>query len=103
MNLEEVKNILKSTGLPVAYHSFTEEEAPSLPFICFISPGTSNFAADGVVYAKANQIQVELYTKYRDFELEEKVEEALSSFYWEKESEYLESEKCFQTIYELEV
>lgn len=102
MSLEEFKVILETIGLPVAYHSF-QKEAPPLPFICFISPGTSNFAADGVVYTKANHIQVELYTKYRDFELEEKVEEALSSFYWEKESEYLESEKCFQTIYELEV
>lgn len=103
MSLEEFKNILKTTGLPVAYHSFPEEEVPPLPFICFISPGTSNFAADGVVYVKANQIQVELYTRYRDFISEEKVEKALSSFFWEKNSEYLESEKCFQTIYELEV
>ena len=103
MTLGEFKELLETTGLPVAYYSFPENEAPSLPFICYISPGTDNFSADGVVYAKTNRIQVELYTKYRDFELEEKVEEALSSIYWEKESEYLESERCFQTIYELEV
>ena len=49
MTLGEFKELLETTGLPVAYYSFPENEAPSLPFICYISPGTDNFSADGVV------------------------------------------------------
>ena len=103
MSLEELKKLLESTGLPVAYYAFPEEEAPGLPFICYLVAYSNNFSADGSVYKKINHIQIELYTKHKDIESEEKVEEALSSFYWEKEETYLEEEKCFEVIYELEV
>lgn len=101
--LEEFKILLKSTGLPVAYYAFPEKQAPPLPFICYLVPFTNNFSADGKVYQKINRIQVELYTKLKSPEIEEQVEEALSSFYWEKTETYLEDEKCFEIIYELEV
>ena len=103
MSLEEFKKILKTTGLPVAYYAFPENAAPALPFICYLVPFTNNFGADGKVYEKINHIQVELYTKMKNQEIEEKVENALSSFYWEKTEIYLEDEKCFEIIYELEV
>lgn len=98
-----MKKILEAAGLPVAYRAFREEEAPEMPYICFLVPGSNNFAADGSVYFKVNKVQVELYTQYKDLESEGKVEEALSSFFWQKTEEYIESEKCFQIVYELEV
>ena len=101
--LNEIKEILKKSGLPVVYHSFPENEAPPLPYICYLIPGSNNFAADGQVYFKVDRVQVELYTQLKQPEVEEKVEEALSSFYWEKTEEYIDSEKCYQIIYELEV
>lgn len=103
MSLEEFKSLLKTTGLPVAYYAFPEKNAPTLPFICYLVPFTNNFSADGKVYEKINCIQVELYTKEKSPENEGKVEEALSHFYWGKTETYLESEKCFKIIYELEV
>ena len=103
MSLEELKKLLETTGIPVAYYAFSEEEAPGLPFICYHVTNSNNFSADGNVYKKINHIQIELYTKDKSIELEEKVEKALSSFYWEKEETYLDNEKCFEVIYELEV
>lgn len=103
MNLEEFKTLLETSGIPVAYYAFPEGESPGLPFICFLVNGSNNFSADGIVYKKVNRIQVELYTKNKSIESEEKVETALSSFFWEKEETYLEEEKCFEVIYELEV
>lgn len=103
MNLEEFKNLLETTGIPVAYYAFPEDESPGLPFICFLVSGSNNFAADGIVYKKIDHIQVELYTKNKDIESEEKVEKALSSFYWQKEEIYLKDERCFEVLYELEV
>lgn len=103
MRIEAFKELLKTAGLPVAYYAFPENEAPQLPFICYLIPFTNNFSADGKVYQKINYVQVELYTKLKSPEIEEKVEEALSSFYWEKTETYLEDEKCFEIIYELEV
>ena len=81
---EDFVKILDSTGLPVAERSFPEVDAPELPFICYLTEGSNNFCADGVVYFSTKKISVELYTKRKDESIEEKVEQALSSFYWEK-------------------
>lgn len=105
MTLEDVKTLLESTGLPVAYRSFPEGGAPALPFLCYYSPYTNNFAADGVAYAIINHVNVELYTQVKDPTTEGKVEAALTGagIYWEKSETYLEDEKCFQILYEIEV
>ena len=105
MTVQEFKPVLESTGLPVAYRSFPEGNAPTLPFVCYHSPYTNNFAADGVAYATINHINVELYTQVKDPATEGKVEAALTGagIYWEKSETYLEDEKCLQILYEIEV
>ncbi len=103
MTLEQIQDILERTGLPVAYRAFPEGHAPPLPFICFVTPGTNNFAADDGVYHVINAVNVELYTEYKDPATEDRVEKALSSFYWEKDVEYIDSERCYQITYEIEV
>lgn len=105
MTMEDVKTLLESTGLPVAYRSFPEDAAPALPFVCYHTPYSVNFAADGVVYATINHINVELYTQAKDPATEGKVEAALTGagLYWDKSETYLEDEKCFQILYEIEV
>lgn len=101
--LEMVKNILEATGIPVAYYAFPEEEAPPLPFICYLAAYSNNFIADGMVYCKIDHLQIELYTEVKDLEAEAKVEKALASFVWEKTETYIDSEKCYQILYEIEV
>ena len=46
--MEEVIKILKEIDIPFAYDHFAEGESPSPPFICYLTPGTDNFAADGI-------------------------------------------------------
>lgn len=105
MTLEDVKTLLESTGLQVAYRAFPEGDAPALPFVCYRFPYTNNFAADGVAYAIINHGNVELYTQVKDPDTEGKVEAALTGagIYWEKSETYLEDEKCLQILYEIEV
>lgn len=103
MKCSEIKKILETTGLPVAYRAFEENAAPPLPYICFLEASSDNFCADGQVYAEISNIQVELYTKQKDEAIEDKVKEALSSFAWQKTETYIESEKCYQILFELEV
>ena len=50
--MDEILDILTEIGLPFAYHHFAEGEAPDPPFICYLTPGSDNFAADGKVYFK---------------------------------------------------
>ena len=103
MTLSEMAELLKRTGLPVAYESFPEGEAPPLPFICYTNPEDNNFAADGTVYHSSKVIHVELYTERRDLEIEKAVEAVLSAFFYEKTAIYLDDEKCYEILYELEV
>lgn len=101
--LENVVKALKETELPVTYRFFPENEAPSLPYICYLTQGSNNFSADGQVYYSVKRIQIELYTKHKQPDIEGKVETALSPYYWEKTEEYIDSEQCYQILYELEV
>ena len=103
MSLEELRAMLETTGLPVVYRAWPEGEAPPLPFLGYLAAYSNNFGADNRVYYNIRRIQVELYTKQKDPDTEDKVENALSSFYWEKTEEYLDTERCYQILYEIEV
>ena len=50
--MDKIISILNEIGLPYAYDHFSEGESPNPPFICYLLPGSDNFAADGRVYYK---------------------------------------------------
>ena len=103
MELEEFKNLLETSGLPVAFGTFPEDGVPEMPFAVYTVPYSNNFSADGEVYYKVNHVQVDLFSKYKDIAAEDKVEKALSSFFWNKEEEKLDDENCYRVTYDLEV
>jgi len=100
-----VTKILEELGLPFAYDHFAEGESPETPFICYLSPGSDNFAADGKVYYKINEFHIELYTDYKDPELEERLEDILddASIFYEKSETWIESEKLYEVLYTFEM
>lgn len=55
-----------------------------MPYIIYITPYSNNFKADGKVYSSSRHIQIELYTRHKDMDAEEKVEETLEAFYYKK-------------------
>jgi len=93
--------LLKTAGLPVAYHHFTSP--PSPPYIVYLFSYNSNFGADNKVYDAAKNFQVELYTKTKDLASEKLIEDALNGadVYWEKTEMYIESEGLYQVLYEI--
>ena len=48
--MKRIAELIKSMGLPFAYDHFAEGESPAPPFICYLTPGSDNFAADGYAY-----------------------------------------------------
>ena len=92
-------------GLPSAYDHFVEGESPDPPFVVFLYPNSRNFAADGKVYFKANRLNIELYTDQKDISLEETVEDVLDGYgiFYEKSEVWIESEKLYEVLYEMEV
>lgn len=105
MTLESVMEIMKETGLPVAYRMFKEGEAPQLPFICVVDDQTNNFIADGKVWLEVHSIDIELYTKVKDTDIENKIKKVLNDYEipWQQSEEYIESEKCYEEIFTVEV
>lgn len=101
MKLSEIKAMLESTGLPVAYLQFKEGNAPALPFIVYKFNTTENFKADGEIYKEIMNIDVELYTRDKDIKAEAKIKEALNAagLIWEQSEEYIDTEKCFENIF----
>lgn len=101
MKLEELYNILQSTGYPVAYSHFDKPVKP--PFIAYLVIGTTNFFADSETYLKVHDIQIELYTNKKDLKTENVLESVLDSneIPYEVSETYIESEKLYQRIYEV--
>jgi hypothetical protein len=105
MTEAEVLQMIKSIGFPVAYHHFAEGQEPGKPYIVYLYPGTDNFSADGTVYQDINQLDIELYTENKNIAAEKAVEAVLKEqgFFYEKIESYLETEKMFEVLYEMEV
>lgn len=105
MELREITSMLAGLGIPLAYHHFAEGESPAPPFLLYLSPGSDNFSADGRVYLKVTQLDVELYTDLKDPELEARLEAVLDAagLFYNKTESYIDSEKLYEVLYEMEV
>ena len=93
--------LLKTIGLPVAYHHFTSPPTP--PYIVYLFSYSSNFGADNKVHGKANNYQVELYTTKKDPTSETLIEDLFDAndIFWDKTETYIESEGLYQVLYEI--
>ena len=105
MTIENLVKMLQKTGIPFAYDHFAEGESPEPPFMCYLLPGCNNFAADGKVYFKINQVRIELYTDSKDLAVERKVEMVMdeSGIFYNKSEVWIQSEKLYEVLYSFEV
>ena len=103
--MDEILDILTKIGLPFAYHHFAEGEAPDPPFICYLTPGSDNFAADGKVYFKINEFHIELYTDEKSPALETELEAVLDErgIFYDKTEVWIESEQLYEVLYQFEM
>lgn len=99
--MEQIVKLLDEIGILFAYDHFAEGESPDPPFICYLTPNSDNFAADGKVYYKINEIHIELYTDCKDLSAEQKVEAVLDEhgIFYEKSEVWIESEKLYEVLY----
>lgn len=103
--MEKLIEIMNKIGLPFAYDHFVEGESPDPPFICYLTPNSDNFAADGQVYYKINEIHIELYTDCKDLSAEQRIEAVLNQhgIFYEKSETWIESEKLYEVLYSFEM
>lgn len=105
MTVEQLAAMLQETGIPFAYDHFAEGESPEPPFICYLLPGSDNFAADGQVYFKINEVHIELYTDKKDVSVEKQVEDALDDqgIFYNKSEVWISEERLYEVLYSFEV
>ena len=105
MNYEAINEMMLEMGLPFAYHHFAEGESPRPPFLIFLSPGENTFGADNLMYHSFKKLDIELYTDEKSPETEERVEEILHqhNIYYTKTEVWIESERLYEVLYEMEV
>ena len=105
MTHKEVMEMVDEIGLPSAYDHFAEGESPEPPFVVYLYPKANHFAADGKVYFKINQLNIELYTDIKNVELEQKLEAVfdLHGIFYVKSEVWIESEHLYEVLYEMEV
>ena len=103
--MDKLLKMLKDTGLPFAYDHFTEGEAVDPPFLCYLLPGSHNFAADGKVYHKVSIVHLELYSDEKNPSLEQAVETVLDSgeVFYDKTEAWIGSEKLYEVLYTFEM
>lgn len=102
MTRKEIAQMIAGIGLPYAYDHFEESESPgNPPFICYTYSGSAHFIADGVVYQKIDDLEIELYTDEKDFDLEEAVEDALDSkeLVYSRDESHIDSEKMYMVTW----
>ena len=97
--------MMQEIGMPFAYHHFAEGESPKPPFVIFLSPGEDTFGADNLMYHSFKQLDIELYTDEKSPDTESRVEEVLAqhNIYYTKTESWIESEKLYEVLYEMEV
>ena len=105
MSAEQIKNMLSEVGLPYEYDHFTTHNWIEPPFLVWRIPESNNFIADGVVYAKIDALDIEFYSIEKDWYNEKKIEDILEKYgiAYQKTEEYLDSEKMYEVLYEMEV
>ncbi len=105
MTYEEICEMVQEIGLPFAYHHFAEGESPNPPFLLFLSPGEHTFGADDLMYISFKKLDIELYTDEKSPEAEQRVEEILTQYgiFYTKNEIFIESERLYEVIYEMEV
>jgi len=99
--MDELVLMVSEIGFPFAYDHFAEGESPEPPFLCYLLPGSRNFAADGRVYHKVNEVRLEFYTDRKEPEMELRIEDVLDGHgvFYNKSEVWIESERLYEVLY----
>lgn len=103
MTQPELYQALESIGYPVAYSHFNNEVTP--PYLICAFAYDSDLKADNINYVEISNFQVELYTDKKDLVAEKKVQDKFKelSLPYSKSETYLDSEKLFQVVYQIQL
>lgn len=102
--LNQMLGMFATYGIPIVYYSFPDKSAPELPYAVYYFPSSRAEAADNIRHAGVATINVELYTREKNFLLEHTVEQIFERFDLvpDKTETFLPSENMYQVLYQME-
>ena len=105
MKIEEINSMVEEIGLPFSYYEFPEGTAQKPPFVVWFLGSDDDLMADNINFCDIEWLSIELYTSQKDFALDKTIEDILKKygFTYHKESAYIDSERIWQTSFEMEV
>ena len=91
--------------LPYAYYAFDKDTAKAPPYIVYLSPGRSDLFADDLNYQQILDLNIELYTKTKRYDLETIIEANMTAkgLAYSKTESVIESDGVFMITYATEV
>lgn len=104
MKHKEIYDLLKTLGIPVAYDHFDSNKKVQPPFIVYREQAPDTFKADGIVYYRPYEFEIELITEKKDVSLEGQVETLLTNnkIPYDIESEvWDEDERIYHSFYNI--
>ena len=104
MTFKNITDMIESIGFPFTY-DFFQGEVPDPPYIVFNYPQNNDFGADNINYVSIDVLNIELYTRYKQFDKELQVEAVLeqNGIFYEKTETYIRNENLFQISYVCQV
>ena len=105
MTHTEVATMIANIGLPYAYYEFPDDTEQEPPFVVFYYPQSDDLYADNQNYVGITQLNIELYTDEKDFDLESTVDSVLtgSGLTYTKMETRIDQERMWQILYQMEV
>lgn len=105
MTIQKINEMVAKIGLPFNYYEFPEGTSQAPPYVVWFLSGDDDVHADNTNYCDIEQLNIELYTSEKDFDLETQVERVLKEYglSFHKESARIDSERMQQTSWEMEV
>lgn len=103
--LKDLLAVLDGLGLPYVQIQWYPAEAPNLPYVVVVPASTDNRSADNTVNAAPVNYLVELYTRYRDMELEAQIQAALgdAGFFYQRATTVIPDGYVVLTRYSLQL
>lgn len=101
MTYKQIAKMIKDIGIPFAYYQFDEDTGIAPPFICYFYEGNDDMHADDSNYQKIENLDIELYTRQKDFTLEASIESALKNagLVYSREETSIDDEKLYEVIF----
>lgn len=105
MSPNEISTLVGSIGLPYAYYEFPEGTNQAPPYVAYYLPQSNDLYADNTNLVKIRTLVIELYTREKDFTLEQRAEDTINNagLTFSRSEDYFDSDGLTRVSYTMQI